>query len=162
MHAILYLPRVHALALAALTLLLPHRGALVPWQSLGGIRIGMTKAQVEQRWGSDHGRCRGCKEPTWYYNYEPFRPQGAAVRFKNNKVDAVWTLWAPTGWHAGTLTLGAAQEEITKRYPATLTIPCGAYDALVLTKRRVTTAFYIYNGSLWGFGLTRSTATSCH
>jgi hypothetical protein len=160
MRAILYVPPVDALALA-LTLLLPHRGALVPWQSLGGMRLGMTKAQVEQRWGTDHGRCRGCAHETWYYNYRPFRPQGAALSFVHGKVDAVWTLWAPVGWHAGSLTIGAAQEEVTHHFPATLSVPCGAYTALTLTQRTVTTAFYIYNGSLWGFGLNRSTQTAC-
>ena len=151
---------MHALALA-LTLLLPQRGALVPWQSLGGVRLGMSEQQVTQRWGTDHGRCRGCAQPTWYYNYRPFRPQGAAVRFAHGKVDAVWTLWAPPGWHTGALTIGAAQEEVTKRYAATLSVPCGSYTALTLTKGRVTTAFYIYNGSLWGFGLNDATVNAC-
>jgi hypothetical protein len=161
MPAILYVPRVPTLALVALSLLLPHRGAFVPWQSLGGVRLGMTPAQVEQRWGTSHGRCRACKQETWYYNYKPFHPEGAAVRFTRGTVDAVWTLWSPPGWHVGDLVVGAAEQEVTKRYPATLTVHCGSYAALVLTRRRVTTAFYVYNGSLWGFGLNRSTETAC-
>lgn len=151
---------MHVLGLA-LALLLPHRGELVPWRSLGGVGIGMTHAQVERVWGTNHGRCRGCAQETWYYNYRRFQPQGAAVRFHKGRADAVWTLWQPDGWHVGDLALGAAEQEVTKRYVAALTVPCGSYTALVLTQRRVTTAFYVYANELWGFGLNRSTVTAC-
>jgi len=79
---------VHALALA-LTLLLPKHGTLVPFQTLGGVRLGMSPAQVQAAWGTRFGRCRGCAEPTWYYTYRAFTPTGAGVSFRAGKVDSV-------------------------------------------------------------------------
>jgi hypothetical protein len=32
----------------------------------------------------------------------------------------------------------------------------------VLTRGDVTTAFYVYGGKLWGFGLSRSGGSPCH
>jgi hypothetical protein len=151
---------VHALALA-LALLLPRQGALIPFQTLGGVRLGMTPAQVRATWGDKHGICRNCSQPTWYFTYKPFQPAGAAVSFRQGKVDAVWTLWSPPGWHVGTLTLGAAQEELTRRYAGAVRIPCVGYSAYVITRAHTTTAFYVYNGKLWGFGLSPANEPAC-
>jgi len=141
---------------------LPQHGLLVPGRSLGGIRLGMTPAQVQTVWGTRYGRCRGCTQPTWYYNYRAFRPEGAAVRFHRGRADAVWTLWLPPGWHTlGGLRLGQNALEVNVRYGALVSIPCGSYRALVLTKGRVTTVFYVYGQRLWGFGLIRAEATPC-
>jgi hypothetical protein len=158
---ILYLPRVSLLAVA-LTLLLPQHGVLVPARSLGGVRLGMTQPQVEQAWGTTFGRCKNCTRTTWYYNYEKFHAEGAAARFRNGRVDAVWTLWKPPGWHVGTLTLGAPSAAIADRYGALVVVPCGSYQARVMTRGDVTTAFYVYGGNLWGFGLNRSRGSPCH
>ena len=97
---ILYLRRVSLLAVA-LALALPQHGVLVPGRSLGGIRLGMTQPQVERAWGTNYGRCRNCTRTTWYFNYEKYHAQGAAVSFRNGRVDAVWTLWKPDGWRRG-------------------------------------------------------------
>jgi len=122
----------------------------------------MTPPQVQRAWGTSYGRCRKCSATTWYFNYEKFHAEGAAVRFRNGRVDAVWTLWKPLGWHAGALTLGAPAPAITTQYGALVTIPCGSYDARVLTHGGVTSTFYVYGGKLWGFGLNRSSASPCH
>jgi hypothetical protein len=158
---ILYLRRVSLLAVA-LALALPQHGVLVSGRSLGGIRLGMTEPQVERAWGTNYGRCRNCTRTTWYFNYEKFHAEGAAVRFRKGRVDAVWTLWKPDGWHVGRLTLGAAAPAITGRWGALVTIPCGSYEARVLTRGAVTTVFYVYGGKLWGFGLNRPGASPCH
>ena len=150
------------LLILAVALLLPKGGELVPWQSLGGVRLGMTPAQVRHTWGTRFGRCRSCPQETWYFNYDPFHAEGAAVRFRKGRVDAVWTLWKPDGWHSGKLALGAPAPAITGRYGALVTIPCGSYEARVLTRGPVTTTFYVYGGKLWGFGLNRSGASPCH
>jgi len=151
---------VQALALA-LTLLLPKHGTLVPFHSLGGVRLGMTPAQVRAVWGTRFGRCRGCAEPTWYYTYRRFVPAGAGVSFRRGRVDAVFTLWSPPGWHAGTLVLGDPKEEVTSRYGASIRVPCASYDAYLVTHAHVATAFYVFGGRLWGFALIPSSAPAC-
>jgi hypothetical protein len=159
--AILYLRRVSLLAVA-LAFALPQHGVLVPGRSLGGIELGMTQSQVERAWGTSYGRCRNCARTTWYFNYDKFHAEGAAVRFRKARVDAVWTLWKPDGWRAGNLALGAPAPAITGAWGALVTIPCGSYEARVLTRRSVTTVFYVYGGKLWGFGLNRSDGSPCH
>jgi len=42
----------------------PEAGVLAPGTSLGGVRLGMTKADVRRTWGSSYGRCRDCDR--WY------------------------------------------------------------------------------------------------
>lgn len=146
----------------ALTLVLPKQGVLVVGKSLGGVRLGMTPAQVTQTWGTNHARCRGCKLRTWYFNYRAFRPEGGAVRFRKDRVDAVWTLWSPRGWRTrGGMRLGAPGLEVNARYGALVQIPCGNYRALILTRGDVTTSFYVYGQKLWGFGLGRPGTTPC-
>ena len=153
---------MHVLALA-LSLLLPSHGVLAPGKSLGGIQLGMTGAQVRAEWGTGFGRCRGCAQETWYFNYRRFTPQGAAVRFAKGRVDAVWTLWQPPGWRAADgLRLGASAGQVTARYGALVTITCGSYRALIRTKRHVTTVYYLFGELLWGFGLSRPGAVPCH
>lgn len=147
----------------ALSLLLPNPGVLVPGKSLGGVRLGMTQAEVRADWGTRYGRCRGCTQETWYFNYRKFRPQGTAVRFSKRRVDAVWTLWQPPGWRTSDgLLLDVPAAEVTTHYDALVTITCGSYRALIMTRRRVTTVFYLFGEKVWGFGLNRPGATPCH
>src|SRR6266516_6317805 len=125
MRPILYGRAVRVLTLA-LGLLLPNPGVLAPGKSLGGVRLGMTHAEVRAQWGGSFGRCRGCRQETWYFNYRAFHPQGAAVRFANDRVDAVWTLGEPTGWHTSDgLHLGVPAPQLNVRYGALVTITCG-------------------------------------
>lgn len=147
----------------ALSLLLPNRGVLVPGKSLGGVGLGMTRAQVRAGWGDGFGRCRGCARETWFYNYRTFTPQGAAVRFAKGRVDAVWTLWRPTGWRtSGGLALGVPAGQVTTQLGALVTITCGSYRALIRTKGQATSVYYIFGDKLWGFGLSRPGASPCH
>ena len=151
-----------SLAFALLSTTLPAHGVLVPGRSLGGVRLGMTPAQVQSIWGTRYGRCRGCAHTTWYYNYRRFRPEGAAVRFRRGRVDAVWTLWLPPGWHTPDgLRLGQNALEVNVRYGALVSVPCGSYRALIRTSGPVTTSYYIYGLRLWGFSLTRAGSTPC-
>ena len=76
----------------------PAKGVFVPGVSLGGIELGMTKAEVRAEWGSKHGVCRNCDRPTWYFNLKPFEPQGAGVEFRHDRVARVFTVWRPLGW----------------------------------------------------------------
>ena len=74
----------------------------------------------------------------------------------------MWTLWKPPGWRVGTLELGAPSAALTHRVGALVTVPCGQYDARIATRRGVTTVYYIYADQLWGFGLSRPSASPCH
>jgi hypothetical protein len=141
---------------------LPDPGLLAPSQSLGGLRIGMAKPQVRSAWGTDFGRCRNCVHETWYFNYEPFRPQGAGVEFVRSRVARVFTLWQPAGWRTTRgLVLGAAEAQVSRRYGPLSRHSCAGYEALVLPGRRTQTAFYIHDGELWGFGITRPGSAPC-
>jgi hypothetical protein len=55
---------------------LPIRGVLVAGQSLGGVSLGDTTADVKAKWGSDYKLCRGCPLTTWFFTY-PTKTVGA-------------------------------------------------------------------------------------
>ena len=142
--------------------LLPHTGTFVPGQSLGGVRLGMTGAQVERLWGRDHGACRGCRVTTWYFTYKAFDPKGAEVQLERGRVVAVATLWSPAGWRTSrNLELGDETAGITLVYGALRSVACNNYAALVLPGRRATSAFYVVEGRLWGFGLVGPRRSAC-
>jgi hypothetical protein len=153
---------VRVLAAIAAALSLPQHGSLVPGSSLGGIRLGMTAAQVERAWGRGYGVCRGCPRTTWYFTYRKFAPQGAGVELDHGRVVAVFTLWSPPGWHTTkSLTIGDPTAQITLAYGPLRRIACTNYSALVLPGRKALTAFYVVGETLWGFGLVRLAASAC-
>jgi len=140
----------------------PEAGVLAPGTSLGGVRLGMTKADVRRTWGSSYGRCRDCDRETWYFNYRPFTAQGAGVVFERGRVDQAFTVWRPEGWRtARGLVLGAAEAEVTRLYGPLERRECAGYAALVLPAAKASTAFYVHEGELWGFGLTRRGESPC-
>ena len=141
----------------------PETGVLVPGRSLGGVSLGMTQAQIRATWGSRYGVCRDCgARKTWYFNRRRFRPQGAGVELRGGRVVAVFTLWKPSGWRTSDgLTLGEPEARITETYDALTRTECGGYSALTLRTVRTVTAFYVYEGRLWGFGLMRPDALVC-
>jgi hypothetical protein len=135
---------------------------LVAGKSLGGIALGMTKAQVRRVWGARFGRCRSCADETWYFNYLPFEPEGAGVAFRRGRVIRVFTLWQPGGWRTTEgVALGAPESEVTDTYGALPRRRCIRYTALLMRSERVQTAFYVHDGELWGFGLMRPAASPC-
>jgi hypothetical protein len=152
-----------ALVALVLALALPKHGVLVVGRSLGGVQLGMNATEVRRVWGTQFARCRSCRRTTWYFNYRKFHPEGAAVEFARGRVSAVTTLWSPPGWKTrdGRLRLGTNAAFVNERYGALVTIGCGTYSTLILTRRDVTTSFYVYNGKLWGFGLQRPGASPC-
>lgn len=160
-----------ALALAALAAAIaatgaaagpPGAGVLVPGASLGGVRLGMTVAQVEGQWGRAYGRCRSCKRPTLFFNLFAFRPQGAGVELRGNRVAAVFTLWAPGAWRTRQgLQVGDAAANVTAIYGPLASRTCRGYDALTLRSRRAVTAVYLLDGRVWGFGLLDRRSPVC-
>jgi hypothetical protein len=147
--------------LAVIAFALPQHGVFVPFRSLGGVKLGATQAQVARAWGS-HGVCRRCALPTWYFNYKPFTQQGAAVTFSRGRAVALTTLWQPQGWHTPNgLLLGDQSARVTAVYGGLATLNCGGYTAYTLTRGKVTSAFYVVEDKLWGFGLSRAPAPVC-
>jgi hypothetical protein len=140
----------------------PGAGVLVPGRSLGGVRLGMTLAQVEARWGRAYGRCRSCTRPTLYFNMYAFRPEGAGVELRGGRVSAVFTLWAPGAWQATNgLRIGDNAAQATALFGPLPRTSCAGYDALSLRSRRAVTAVYLVSGEVWGFGLLDGAAPIC-
>ncbi len=141
---------------------LPHAGTLVPGRSLGGVRIGEPRAAVRATLGTFYGVCTDCARPTWYFTYRAFEKQGLGVEFTAGRVSAVYTLWRPSGWHASSgLRRGASPLAVHRRTGFLKTVACPGYDALVSDARGARTAYYLFQGSLWGFGLFRRGAEPC-
>ena len=140
----------------------PGAGVLVPGQSLGGIELGATKAEVERRWGRAYGVCRGCAAETWYFNYFAFQPRGAGVELRKGRVTAVFTLYQPLGWRTTRgLELGDPESSIVAIYTELVRRECGGYAVLRLTTIAATTTFYVVDGRLWAFGLSRPDVPLC-
>jgi hypothetical protein len=140
---------------------LPRAGKLVPGQSLGGVRLGETPAAVRSTLGRFYGTCQDCTRKTWYFTYRPFSRQGLAVEFERGRVSGVYTLWRPAGWHAPGLPLGSTPLAVHLIAHARRTVACGRYDALVHDTANARTAYYLFAGHLWGFGLFARGASPC-
>ena len=61
-----------AVALVAVALGLPQQGLVVPGHSFAGMKLGATRTQVMGAWGPRYGRCRNCRQTTWYFTYKEF------------------------------------------------------------------------------------------
>lgn len=141
---------------------LPKAGSLVPGRSLGGVRLEESQRAVRAALGRSYGTCRGCPRTTWYFTYRPFSQQGLAVEFDRGRVSAVYTLWRPPGWHAPHgLRFGATPLTVHDRVGTLRTITCKSYVALVRDTFQARTAYLLYAGRLWGFGLFRRSASPC-
>ncbi len=141
---------------------LPRGGTLVPGRSLGGIALGETKQAVRAALGAGFGVCNDCARPTWYFTYKRFDQHGLAVEFQGGRVAAVYTVWKPSGWHSTNgLRLGASPLQVHRRAGSLHTITCNAYEALVSDRPSSRTAYYLYNGSLWAFGLFLPNSSPC-
>jgi hypothetical protein len=158
-----------AVLAAALVLVLPAAaepptgGTFAPGVSLAGVGLGFSHAEVIDAWGAVHGVCRDCEEPTWYVNERPFQPQGVGVVFEGGgQVVHVFTVWQPEGWSTPeSLELGAPAGDIGATYGELAEIDCGDYVALVDNDPEATSAFYVYEDEVWGFGLLRRGREPC-
>ncbi len=141
---------------------LPKAGTLVPGRSLGGVRLGETSGAVRVALGRFYGSCRGCPRLTWYFTYRPFGKHGLAVEFERGRVSAIYTLWRPAGWFAAHgLRIGATPLAVHNRVGTLRGITCHGYEALVRDSVHARTAYYLFDGRLWGFGLFRRGAAPC-
>ena len=140
----------------------PRAGVLVPGKSLGGLALGATPAQVRAAWGLRHGTCRGCRAPTWYFNFKHFEPEGAGVTFRGRRAVALFTLWAPRAWRTDRgLNIGDDVSRATTLYRGLVRITCGTYYALTLNGANAVTSIYVHDEKVWGFGLSRPREPVC-
>jgi len=140
----------------------PRTGLFVPGESLGGVRLGMTQKEVLKAWGSQHGVCKDCEEPTWYFNYKPFAPQGTGVVFDRGEVVQAFTVWRPTGWKTPEgLFLAADASDVARLYGSLDERECARYEALLLPGKSVTSVFYVFRDKVWGFGLMKPDDSPC-
>lgn len=157
---------IAALALGSIaaqpTVAAPRAGVLVPGKSLGGLALGATPAQVRAAWGPRHGTCRGCRAPTWYFNFARFEPEGAGVSFRGGRAVALFTLWAPKGWRTDRgLKIGDDASRATTLYRGLVRITCGTYYAWTLNHANAVTSVYVHDEKVWGFGLSRPREPVC-
>lgn len=140
----------------------PQRGEFVPGRSLGGVTLGMTKKQVLAEWGERHGVCRSCPRETWYFNYEPFAPEGTGVVFERGRVVHAFTVWQPKGWRTPQgLELGDPSFEASRVYGSLDRRQCTRYYALLDPAPGVRSVYYVFEDEIWGFGLTEPRASPC-
>ena len=143
---------------------LPTRGVLVVGKSLAGVPLGATQTMVKTRWGSRYVNCikSPCDDPTWMYFYPSGEPVGAAVRFRNNKAVAVFTLGAVPGWKSTEgIKIADPASKVYDFYGSPKYTKCVGYEALSLTRGGVTTSFYLTSGVVYGFAITAAGVPVC-
>ena len=150
-----------AIAVSTASAAPPRAGVLVPGTSLGGVSLGARGVEARAAWGARYGVCRGCRKPTWYFNFAAFEPQGAGVTFERGRVVAIFTLWAPPGWRTTRgLRIGDEASRAATLHRG-LRINCGTYYALTQDSPRSVTTIYVHDEKVWGFGLSRPREPVC-
>lgn len=140
----------------------PRAGLVIPGKSLGGLALGATRSRVKAAWGTRYGVCRDCRAETWYFNLRRFEPQGAGVTFRRGRAVALFTLWSPPGWRTPQgLRVGDPEFRISTVYGSLFRVDCGRYSASTMRNKGVTTAIYVLDGQVWGFGLSRPGQAVC-
>jgi hypothetical protein len=140
----------------------PRAGVFVPGKSLGGIRLGMRPGQVKALWGSDHGVCRGCLDQTWFFTYKRFKPEGAGIVLQDGRVAAIFTHWAPKGWHtASGVRVGDPSSAVTSRFRTLPPTTCATYSVITVVGPNLVNAFYVVDDKVWGFGLQTTRVNPC-
>ncbi len=139
----------------------PIRGVVVPGKSIGTISVGMSELQVRTHWGRNYSVCSSCPLTTWLYTYTGGEPLGAAVKFANNRVVAVFTLGSPAGWGLKGLMMGDPLSNVYNLFGNTGDAQCIGYDALTVRIGQNTTSFYDASGVIYGYALTGPTQPVC-
>jgi hypothetical protein len=168
----------------------PAKGVVVPGRSIGGITLGMTEQQVEQRWGHGFEACTKCgPNLVWLFEYPGAEPLGAAIKFgvpaasgaaltastKNGskkttappkldpaaKVVAVFTLGSPTGWGTKGAMMYDPVSNVYNLFGNTGDAQCIGYDALTVRIGASTMSFYTASGVIYGYALTAPSQPPC-
>ena len=140
----------------------PTKGVVVPGVSFAGVELGDSEQDVRSLWGNTFTICGFCADTTWLYTYRGGEPLGAGVRFRNNRVVAVFSLGSPAGWKTDKgLNMGDPVSNIYSYYGNTGTTNCLGYDALTVRVGNAVTAFYSAAGVIYGFALVDPRVTVC-
>jgi len=142
---------------------LPAHGVLTPGVSLAGIRVGDTIAKVKATWGNNYKICPDCSRgPVYYYIYGQGEPLGAAVRFRQGRVVAAFTLGSPVGWHtAEGLLMGQQINAVTQLYGQVLWHVCIGYGAMSMRNGNTVTSIYTTGEAVYGFAITALNEPIC-
>jgi hypothetical protein len=141
---------------------LPMRGVVIPGISLAGVKVGDTQKRVRRVWGTNFVTCKYCTDPTWLFEYQTGEPLGAAARFQNGRVVAVFSLGSPAGWHTNKgLYIGDPISNVYQFFPRTGTTRCIGFDAITMRHGNVVTAIYSSAGVVYGFALVTPAMTVC-
>jgi hypothetical protein len=157
---------------------IPQHGIFVVGKTLAGVGLNYTQTQVKMRWGSGFTLCTAAPlctvaSPVWLYTYETGEPLGVAVRFRNGKTDAVFTLGAvgvnslSSGGGGGWKTAEGLHitDPISNIYSfyaaATIDTNCSFYSAISMRQGNVTSSFYTSSGTVYGFALTAAGVPIC-
>ena len=140
---------------------LPRNGVFVRGVSLAGIHLGDTKAQVRAAWGDDFQPCATCDRPSWYFTFAD-EPVGAAVVFRQGRVDAVFTLGSVFGWRTREgLGIGELIQRLVDVYPQTTVRECAGYAAFTQRSPGAVSSIYVDGEVVYGFALTRPSEPVC-
>jgi hypothetical protein len=119
-------------------------------------------AKVKTVWGPKYKTCTYCTDITWLYMYRTGEPLGAAARFEQGKVVAVFTLGSPAGWKTDKgLAMGDGISNVYQYFSNTGTKRCIGFDAITTQTGNVTTAFYSAAGVVYGFAMVIPGMTVC-
>jgi hypothetical protein len=157
---------------------IPQRGVFVVGKTLAGVGLGFTPAQVKAHWGGDYTLCTEkplctAASPVWLFEYNVGEPLGVAVRFRNGKTVAVFTLGAvgvnslSAGGGGGWKTSDGLKitDPISNIYSfyanATTETHCVFYEAISMKQGNVISSFYTSSGTVYGFALTTRTEPVC-
>jgi hypothetical protein len=154
----------------------PIHGVLIPGKSLAGVQLGDTPAAVTKLWGSSYNVCTYCgAETTWFYIYptpridmlypngtESYEPLGAAVRFRNARVSAVFTIGSPDGWRTaqGLLTHAEITDAISL-YGVLNSVSCIGFGAMTIRAGNVVTSILTTGEAVYGFELSTPNEPVC-
>jgi hypothetical protein len=121
---------------------------------------------VRSLWGNAFKPCpkNFCDDPTWIYLYPRGEPLGAGVRFRKDKVVAVFTLGATSGWHTEQgVTIADPASRVYDLYGNPRYTKCIGFEALSIGPARgpVITSFYLTSGVVYGFALTAPGVSVC-